>query len=262
MPSVDTLHALLEAAPDAMVVVDAQGHVTRANAQAAKMFGYSVSELAELTVEDLMPARFRKGHEAHRSGYMREPRLRPMGEGRELFGVRRDGTEFPIEISLSPIGEGADRVVLAALRDVTERKRAAEELRAARVARPLVRRIVRELVDKTQADRNTLQTVGEGLAREADARTLPEFVLAFTEMGLGQLEFVGEDAGRYRFTARDLIERREGARLTTCFLTSGFLSGAVARAVGSSNVLGTEVACQSRGDAECQFVVQAKPGKR
>ena len=258
----ETFRALLEAAPDAMLIVDGSGRVTLANGQAARMFGYAREELLGKPIEDLMPARFRERHVAHRMGYMKEPRLRPMGEGRELFGVRRDGSEFPIEISLSPLGEGRERVVLAAMRDVTERKRAEEELRVARVARPLVRRIVRELVDRTRADRATLQAVGEGLAREADASTLEEFVGAFSEMGFGQLDYAGEEGGRYRFTARDLIERREGARLTTCFLTVGFLSGAVARAVPSSTVLGTEVACQSRGDPECQFVVQAKPAKR
>lgn len=258
----ETLRALLEAAPDAMLVMDAAGRVTLANGQAASMFGYAREDLVGKPIEELMPERFRARHEGHRRGYVREPRVRPMGEGRELFGMRRDGTEFPIEISLSPLEDDGERVVLAAMRDVTERKRAEEELRAARVSRPLVRRIVRELVDKTQADRGTLQSVGEGLAREAEAATLPEFVRAFSEMGFGQLEYVGEEAGRYRFAARDLIERRDGARLTTCFLTVGFLSGAVARAAGSFAVLGTEVACQSRGDPACLFVVQSKPAKR
>lgn len=250
----DRLHAFLEAAPDAMVTVDAEGAILDANRHAASMFGLTPTQLLGKRVEDLMPERFRTRHHAHRAGYMREPRVRAMGEGLELYGVRQDGTEFPIEISLSPIDGG---VVLAALRDVTERKRAQEELQAARVARPLVRRIVRELVDRTRADRATLQGVGEGLAREVDAATIPEFIRAFTDMGIGHLDYAGTENGRHRFIARDLIERRDGARLTTCFLTVGYLGGAVGRATKATAV-GTEVSCQSRGDPHCEFVVQTR----
>lgn len=254
------LRAFLEAAPDPMVLVDGRGGILVANHQAETMFGYAQGSLVGLPVEALMPERFRRRHEAHRATYTSEPRVRPMGAGLELFGIRKDGTEFPIEISLSPIEQGGRRLTLAALRDVTERRREAEELRAARVARPLVRRIVRELVDRTGADRSTLHAVGESLAREAEAVTLADFIRAFDEMGLGHLSQAGVDGGRHRFVARDLLERREGARLTTCFLTVGYLSGAVSRTLGTP-ALGTEVACQSRGDPQCEFVVQARPVK-
>lgn len=256
----EQLRAFLEAAPDAMVLVDGRGGILLANPQAETMFGYAQGGLVGLPVESLMPERFRERHVGHREGYTKEPRVRPMGAGLELFGIRQDGVEFPIEISLSPIVESGRRLTLAALRDVTERKREAEELRAARVARPLVRRIVRELVDRTGADRSTLHAVGESLAREAQAESLADFIRAFDEMGLGHLAQAGVGGGRHRFVAHDLLERREGARLTTCFLTVGYLTGAVSRTL-KMPALGTEVACQSRGDAQCEFVVQPKPAK-
>ncbi len=110
---------LFVSSPDAILVADAGGRIIQANPHVEHLFGYSSSELLGNLVEILIPERFRHGHPSHRGHFNEEPRIRPMGAGLELYGRRKDGTEFPVDIMLSPVDTPDGRVVLAVIRDIT-----------------------------------------------------------------------------------------------------------------------------------------------
>lgn len=137
----DKLHAeeseayfrvLIEAAPDAMVIVDDNGEMVIVNGQAERMFGYDREEMLGNPVEMLLPERIRKSHIRHRDKFREEPELRPMGTGMDLIALRKDGSEFPVEISLSPVSTPRASFVSSVIRDVTERKSMEEEIIEAR----------------------------------------------------------------------------------------------------------------------------------
>jgi two-component system cell cycle sensor histidine kinase/response regulator CckA len=142
---------LLDAVPDAMVAVERDGTIVQVNAQAMEMFGYTRQELLGQKIEVLVPERYRPQHGGYRDGFAQNPKVRRMGAGLELFGRRRDSTEFPVEISLSPVSIGSNTLVLSAIRDITDRKEIEAELRRA----------------NEELDRRTAQEIGEYRARLA-----------------------------------------------------------------------------------------------
>ncbi len=119
---------MFEFSPDAIVLADAAGRITDANPRALEMFGFSREELVGQAVEVLVPRRFRERHPAHRDRYLADPHRRSMGLGLELYGQRKDGSEFPVDIMLTPVETSAGRIVLSVIRDVSEQRRAQEAL--------------------------------------------------------------------------------------------------------------------------------------
>jgi len=119
----------LEAAPTGMLLIDPAGRITLVNAQLERLFGYPRTELIGCLIEQLVPQRYRARHPEFRDEFFRDPQTRTMGIGRELFGLRRDGSEVPVEIGLTPVNASEGRFVLASIVDITERRRALEQLR-------------------------------------------------------------------------------------------------------------------------------------
>src|SRR4051794_21309893 len=120
----DALRAVLESVPDAVIAADSRGTIVLVNRQTEELFGYDRSDVLGRPVEILMPERFRAAHVAQRNGYFTDPRIRPMGANLELWGRRKDGREFPVEISLSPLPTPAGLLVTTTVRDISLRRQA------------------------------------------------------------------------------------------------------------------------------------------
>jgi protein-histidine pros-kinase len=153
--------SVLDDAPDAMIIIDAFGIVWFANRQVSALFGYAHGEIIGESVEKLIPERFRTQHVAQRGHFLNNVRVRAMSASLELFGQRRDGSEFPLEVSLSPVEDVGRTLVAAAIRDVSDRKEVEAELTVAREAIEAMR----EMAERANADKTRMLRAGHDLRR-------------------------------------------------------------------------------------------------
>jgi len=211
--SEDHFRSVVDAAPNAMLMVDRSGAITLVNAQTERLFGYPRDELLGTSVENLVPERFRGGHGGLRDGFHRAPSTRSMGAGRDLFGLRRDGTEVPIEIGLNPLSTPQGDFVLASVIDITERKHA-EEMRLQRDraldASQLKSQFVATMSHELRTPLNAIIGTAELLSAtnlDQHQRTLVETIDQSAEALLSVissiLDFSKIEAGKIDLEARD-----------------------------------------------------------
>jgi len=167
---------LLESAPDSIVVVDGAGKIVIVNSQTERMFGYARDDLLGASIELLVPQRFRPQHSHDRAAYSADPRTRPMGAGRSLTGLKSDGSEFPVEISLSLLATDQGQLVISIIRDITDRRHAEELIQAQlREKEALLREIHHRVKNNLQVTSSLLRlqagTIEDPATREVFAST-------------------------------------------------------------------------------------------
>jgi PAS domain S-box-containing protein len=189
---------LLESAPDSILIVRQDGCIDLVNGQAESMFGYRREELLGQPIEMLVPTRFRKAHLEHRAQYQSAPRTRAMGAGMELFARRKDGREFPVEVSLSPNRAGGEALTITVIRDITERRRA-EEARAQLLASER---------EKTEQLKLSIREAHHRIKNNLQAIT-----------ALLYLELATEGSGAAERSLRDSMERVQAIALVHDLLT-------------------------------------------
>ena len=172
LPRSSSLEAFLEVAPDAIVVADARGEIVAVNRLTEQMFGYARDELLGKPLETLVPERYRGGHARHREGYFADPRTRPMGADLSLSGRKKDGSEFSVEISLSPLWSESGPLAISIIRDITERRRAEEQIRASLREKEVLLREIHHRVKNNLQITSSLLRLQSASIQDARAREL------------------------------------------------------------------------------------------
>jgi formate hydrogenlyase transcriptional activator len=247
--SEERFRSLFEFSPDAIIVTDQDGKIAETNGQVEKFFGYSRGELVGQPVEMLVPERFQQAHPGHRKEYSAQPRMRPMGIGLDLYGRRKDGTEFPVDIMLSPVKTDSGKLVLGVIRDLSDKKRAEEELaRKEREKRYLeeelntehrfediigdsvaLKRVLRQVETVAEQDVTVLILGETGTGKDLIARaihqlsprrerTLVKLNCAAIPTGLLESELFGHERGAFTGAISQKIGRLELAHQGTLFL--------------------------------------------
>jgi PAS domain S-box-containing protein len=251
-PSLDPpslFEKLFEFSPDAIVVVDDGGSIVRANAQTEAMFGYQRTEIVGHSVEMLMPERFHAIHSKHRTSYGAKPRRRPMGAGLELFGKRKNGTEFPVDIMLGPIETENGLLVLTVIRDLSEKKLAEDALRRSEEEKRYLeeelitahqfeeiigrssglKRVLKQVETVAPTDATVLVLGETGTGKELIARAIhnlsPRCDHSFVKLncsaipaGLLESELFGHEKGAFTGAISQKVGRLELAHQGTLFL--------------------------------------------
>jgi PAS domain S-box-containing protein len=247
--SEERLRALFEYSPDAIVVTDGQGRIAEVSEQLIRMFGYDRTELTGQPVEILVPERFRGVHIAHRAGYSAAPHVRTMGAGLDLYGRRKDGSEFPIDILLGPVEDPDGRLVLAVVRDLSQKKKEEEALRRTEEEKRYLeeelslthqfeeiigeskglRQVLRQVEDVAPTDATVLILGETGTGKELIARAIhslsPRRDRAFVRLncsaipsGLLESELFGHEKGAFTGAISQKLGRLELAHEGTFFL--------------------------------------------
>jgi PAS domain S-box-containing protein len=247
------LRAQSEAGDGVMIVDAATRRITFVNGAMCRMYGYSREEMLalpdvlQLTHPDELKrvaqrAARRRADERVESRY-------------ETAAVAKDGRRVEIEVSIQPVEIDGRPHLVSITRDITERKLAEQALRQQTMARDFVRRLLHEVLTRARVPESVLREIGRHLVDTTHG--VAENLASFEALGLGRLRLARHEAATYTFEGDDLLEVRRGTTRPTCYLTLAYLEGAAA-AADHRSTLGSEVKCQSRGDAACVFVVTAR----
>ena len=217
-------HVLKQMPPDGIIIVDRKGSITFANSQAGKLFAYDREELLGKPIEMLIPERYHDVHTGHREDYAAEPRTRPMGIGLDLYGLRKDGTEFQVEIALSPMWVDEELAVTAIIRDVSEHRRVEEEIK--RLNTELEMR-VRARTAQLEAANKELEAFSYSVSHDLSAplRLIDGFSRDLTEnyqdnlddRGKKDVKWIRESVGKMAQLIEDLLRLSRVGRAELCF---------------------------------------------